>query len=125
MKPRGAVALLVTLPLIFGGCATSAAGGGGNLDRLTAEQIQAALQSVDEPLYPVIVRTRPQWLIARTGRPGAVVFMDGIETGPIETLQTVAARRVERAAYVSPEDTAARFGSAFEGGIIEVTLRRR
>lgn len=112
----------VAVALSTSACATGSAGGPGG-PQLTGPQIEAALTDVDETLYQVLVRTRPEWLIARTGAAAPVVFMDGIETGPIETLHALLARQVERVTYLLPADAVARLGESYGGGVIEVTVR--
>lgn len=119
---RGGRAVVTALLLLAGGaCATSS--GGASARQLNAAQIMATLQSQDETFYEVLVRARPEWLVARTGAPAPVVFIDGIETGPLETLHTLLARHVQSAEYLLPAEAASRMGAGYEGGVIQVSRR--
>ena len=104
-------------------CASGGGGGGGGdqVGQLTNAQLAAA-SSPDETLYTTLIRIRPQWLIAPTGRPGATVFVDEIETGPVSTLQVIASRAVASVQFLTPQAATSRFGRSVEGGAIDVRL---
>jgi hypothetical protein len=105
-------------------CASGGAGGGGNANQLTATELTAAAQNAGEPLMETLQRIRPQWLVVRTGQPSPIVRIDGVESGALNTLQTITTGRVDRIVYIRPEAAASRFGPNYEGGAFEVTLKR-
>jgi hypothetical protein len=135
------------LVLVLAGCASGAgaAGAGGTAELITQEQIdEAALDSALE----VIRRFRPRWLQATRnptsggvapvgGRPGMpqdgrdtignevypTVVRDGIRLGEIDTLASISSRTVASIRFLSPTDARTRYGSGFDGGVIEVVSR--
>jgi hypothetical protein len=125
-----ATTLLVLLIAFSAACASGGAagggggGGGGSANQVTATELAAAAQNAGEPLRETIQKIRPQWLVVRTGQPSPIVFIDGVNSGELNILQTITTGRVDRVAYVRPEAAASRFGSGFEGGAIEVFLKR-
>jgi hypothetical protein len=113
----------VALVMALSACAPRPLGTGGT-SGLTAIELDRVSASPDEPVYQTLQRVRPHWLVPGTGRPGAVVFIDGIQVGGLTTLQTIATGRVDTIAFLPPDGATRRYGSGFEGGIIELTLRR-
>lgn len=137
------LALLLALAACASGAAGSGAGGSG--DVITQEQIdQAALGSTLE----IVRRYRPRWLqptrsptssgvAPLVGRPGmpqdpgqlvvtdvyATVVRDGVRLGEISSLASIEARTVASIRFVSARDAATRYGSGYEGGVIEVVSR--
>ena len=108
-----------------GGAAGGGGGGGGNANQLTATDLAAAALNAGEPLRETIQRVRPQWLVVRTGQPSPVVMFDGqAQSGDLSVLQTITAGRVERVTYIRPEAAASRYGPGYEGGAIDVVLKR-
>lgn len=120
-----ATAFIVLLTVMSAACASGGAGGGGgSANELTATELAAAAQNGGEPLMETLQRIRPQWLVVRTGQPSPIVRIDGVESGSLNTLQTITTGRVDRIVYIRPEAAASRFGPNYEGGAFEVTLKR-
>jgi len=111
---------------------------------ITQQQIdEAGLDSALE----VVRRYRPRWLqptrsptsgvVPITGRPGmpqdgrggvvedvyATVVRDGVRLGEISTLSSISPRSVGSIHFVSAADARTRYGSGYEGGVIEVRSR--
>jgi hypothetical protein len=120
-------------------------GGGGSADLITQAQIDEA--SLDNVLE-VVRRYRPRWL-QRTrsptssgvaplvGRPGMpqdpgqlvvtdvypTVVRDGVRLGEVGTLASISPRTVASIRFVSATDATTRYGSGYDGGVIEVVSR--
>jgi len=136
------------LTLALAACASGAGGGSGqgrSADLITQEQIdQAALDSA----LDVIRRYRPRWLdptrsptasgiAPLVGRPGMpqdgaayvvnevypTVVRDGIRLGEIDSLATISPRTVASIRFLSASDASTRYGSGYDGGVIEVVSR--
>lgn len=118
--PRVPFALLLTVMLVAGACASAGTGGGGSANVLTAADLEA---SGGEPLYDTLERIRPQWLVTRSGQPNPVVLIDGVQSGGMGTMRTLTSGSVEEIRYIRPEAAASRFGRGFEGGAFEITLK--
>lgn len=139
---------IFSLILSLGACASGAPGGsgeGGSADLITQEQIdEAALDSVLE----VVRRYRARWLqptrgpassgiVPLVGRPdmpqdhGALtlnavyptVVRDGIRLGEISSLASISPRTVASIRFLSAADASTRYGSGYDGGVIEVVSR--
>jgi hypothetical protein len=108
--------------LLWMGCAGGAGGGGTDPSRLTSTELTAAASSAGETLYATLLRVRPQWLVAPSGRPGATVFIDQVETGPVSTLQVIPTDAVLSVQFLAPQAASSRFGRSLEGGAIDVRL---
>jgi hypothetical protein len=109
-------------------------------------------QQIDEAglgnALEVVRRYRPRWLqpmrnptsagvVPVVGHPGmpqdpgqlrstdlyATVVRDGIRLGDIDTLGSVEARTVASIRLLSPTDARTRYGSGYDGGVIEVQSR--
>ena len=136
------------LILALAACASGAgggSGGGGPADVITQEVIdQAALDSA----LDVIRRYRPRWLLPTrsptasgivplVGHPGMpqdgdalivnevypTVVRDGIRLGEISSLATISPRTVASIRFLSATDASTRYGSGYDGGVIEVVSR--
>jgi len=140
---------LWTFALILGvaACASGAggSGAGGSGDVITQQQIdEAAVGSAMD----VVRRYRPRWLqpmrsptssgvAPLVGRPGmpqdpgqlvvtdvyATVVRDGVRLGEISTLSSISSRTVASIRFVSATDATTRYGSGYDGGVIEVVSR--
>jgi hypothetical protein len=90
-----------------------------------------------ETAYDVVSRLRADFLkgrgtVTRTTsqrpeqvQPSITVFVDGIESGPVErTLHLIPAIEVQEIRLYRATDAATKFGSRHNGGVIEVTMRR-
>jgi hypothetical protein len=118
------IVLACTLAGLLVSCASSSstqATASGTADQLTGEQLRAAASAPDEPVYAILVRMRPQWLIARTGQPDVVVFVDGVPTGAPSTLQVIGSSRVASVRFLEAE-VATRAHPGVTGATIDVRL---
>jgi hypothetical protein len=137
------LALVLALAACAGGAGGS--GGGGSANLITREQIdEAPLGSA----LDVVRRYRPRWLQPTgrpssagvapvVGRPGmpqapgqltatdvyATVVRDGVRLGEVGTLASIEARSVASIRFVSAADATTRYGSGYDGGVIEVVSR--
>jgi hypothetical protein len=80
--------------------------------------------------YDVVARTHAEFfrdrgrtsLLARDhARP--VVFLNDVEYGVIETLRNIPASRLHEIRFYSGTEAAAKFGSAYSGGVIQLISR--
>jgi hypothetical protein len=137
----------LALILALAACASGAggSGGGGSADLITQEQIDAV---VPANALEVVRRYRPRWLqpmrnptsagvVPVVGHPGmpqdpgqmrstdlyATVVRDGVRLGEIDTLASVDARTVVSIRLLSPTDARTRYGSGYDGGVIELVSR--
>jgi hypothetical protein len=94
---------------------------------ITREQLEEAGTS---NVYDVITRLHNEYLNDRgktsvlsntTSR--AVVFMEDQEYGIIETLQNIPASRIQLIRYYTGIEAAAKFGSQYGGGVIQLIPR--
>ena len=135
------------LVLALAACASGSggSGGGGSVDVITQQQIDDA--GLDTA-WDVVRYYRPRWLQPSrsptsssvrplTGRPGmpqdggdavggevyATVVLDGVQYGAVESLSSISPRTVASIQFVSASDARTRYGSGFEGGVIEVQSR--
>jgi hypothetical protein len=136
------------LVLALAACATGGGGStseSGSADMITQEQIDHA--ELDSAL-DVIRRYRPRWLqpargpassgivplVGRAGMPqdpGALtlnavyptVVRDGIRLGEISSLATISSRTVASIRFLSATDASTRYGSRYDGGVIELVSR--
>jgi hypothetical protein len=96
---------------------------------LTGEEIATA-HANDGTAYDAIARLRPNWLavhgVATQGSEFAVVFVDGQQLGPPETLRNIPAYHVADIRYYDITQAGARFGiKGGTGGVIEVRISAR
>ena len=143
--PRGAWSFALVFGLV--GCASGSGGstGGGSVDVITQQQID---DSGLDTAWDVVRYYRPRWLQPSraptsasvrplTGRPGmpqdrgdtvsedvyATVVLDGVQYGGIDSLSSIRPSTVASIQFVSASDARTRYGSGFEGGVIEVRSR--
>ena len=96
---------------------------------LSGEEIQTA-HATEGTAYDAVARLRPNWLashgVATQGSEYAVVFVDGQQFGPPESLRNIRAYTVNDIRYYDITQAGARFGlKAGTGGVIEVRLRTK
>src|SRR6266566_246298 len=117
------------------GCATSAAPGTPAAPRmsafLTAAEMAAAHADVNTA-YDAVARLRPNWLAAHgvtsavangAGTEYALVFVDGMQYGDLNSLRGIPAYHVGNMRYYDVTQAGARFGiRAGSSGVIEVTM---
>ena len=118
--------IIAAFALVLGltGCmATSggAAGGGGRPNELTTAEFTPDLQVLT--LYQAIQRLRPAWLRARGGS-GPRVYVNGVQRGGVDELNSLRVDQIESASRMSPADATTRYGTDHGGGVIFVVLRR-
>jgi hypothetical protein len=132
----GAVRLMPTLALAASLTAAAAchrapdvAVPGSAMNVITRDELDSA-GAVS--IYDVIVRRHALFLrdrgptsINSKSAPRAVVFLAEQEYGPIETLRNLPAERFESVRYYSGTEAAARFGSQYNGGVIQLVPRYR
>lgn len=132
-------ALVLLSILAFGACASGgpqapasegAAGAAaeGPLNVLSGEELR---QTGVANLWDALRRLRPQWLRARASgsliSPAAqepVVFLHGVEYGPLRSLQQMNIDQVRRVEWVDGRTATTRFGTGHGGGVIMVDLDR-
>ena len=149
---RAAWSLALVLGLVMGlaACASGSGGSGesgGSADMITQEQIDGAAFA---NTLEVVRRYRPRWLQPTrspssssvrpvAGRPSigmpqsggdsvadevyAKVLLNGAPYGEIAALSSLSPQSVASIHYVSPSDARTRYGSGYEGGVIEVRSR--
>lgn len=125
--PRKLAGLATLLLLVGFGAAcgsTGGAGGGGNPDLITREQIDEAPVAT---AFELIERMRPRWLRPRTQGSFsstepvyAEVYMDGRRFGPVNSLHQISTTSIDRIEYVDALDATTRFGTGHAGGVIHV-----
>lgn len=122
----GAVPLFAVL-LAGSAVACSSTGGntsGGNPDLITREQI---LEQPEQSAFELIERLRPRWLRARSqgsfSNPTpeyAVVYVDDMRFGEINSLHRINAAEIDRIEFISGLDATTRFGTGTGGGVIHI-----
>ena len=96
---------------------------------LTANEIQ--MQKAGAwTAYDVIARLRPEYLRSRgaaslrnTTPPTAVVYLDEMRYGGINSLKSLSADQILRIEYINASDATTRFGTDHLGGAILVTTK--
>jgi hypothetical protein len=98
---------------------------------LYAEEIRAANLDV-ESVHEAISRLRPNWLTRGTTSfdppqtEFAVVFVDGVRYGELESLRNLAADHVAAVRYYGPAEATPRFGlQSGLAGVIEVSMKKK
>lgn len=97
---------------------------------LAAEEIRAA--NVDAgTAYDAISRLRPNWLTRGTisfdppSTEFAVVYVDGRQHGPLDSLRNIDANQIADVRYYSPTEAGGKFGlRGGLSGVIEVTTKK-
>ena len=94
---------------------------------LSGEEILTSHAS-EGSAYDAVARLRPNWLavkgVASQGPETAVVFVDGQQYGPPETLRNIRAYHVADIRYYDITQAGARFGiKGGTGGVIEVRIK--
>ena len=96
---------------------------------LTGEEINSA-HANEGTAYDAVARLRPNWLVghgvAAQGSEFAMVFVDGQQYGPPESLKTIQAYHVTDIRYYDITQAGARFGiRGGTGGVIEVRIKTK
>jgi len=126
-------AYLIALAVVLGCASGSNPSGAVKVPRtanyLTGEEI-AAQNATEGTAYDAIARLRPNWLatkgVATQGPEYPVVFVDGQEFGPPESLRNIHAFHVNDIRYYDITQAGARFGiKGGTGGVIEVRIKTK
>jgi len=121
---------LALLLVLAAACSTTGgSGGGGNPDLITREQVEMLPEGT---AFTVIQRFRSSWLRARTqGSFGstepayAMVFVDEMRYGEINSLSRISSTEIESIQYISATDATTRYGTGYLGGIIRINTLGR
>jgi len=130
----GSLLMLFVLATVSPGCAPAvggartSGGSGAGPNTLTGDEIR---ETSEENLYLAISRLRPRWLQTRARgsltfgeSTGPIVYLFGMQHGPVSTLSTMNVNEVNRVDFLSPIDATTRFGTGHVGGVILVDLAR-
>ncbi|HEX6574219.1 MAG TPA: hypothetical protein VF042_04545 [Gemmatimonadaceae bacterium] len=100
--------------------------GGDRRNNISTDEIR----QVSNPgwsAYDLISKVRPDWLRSRSAQTlrepdpiFAVIYVDDIYHGELESLKDITVSRVESVQFISAYDTTARFGQTYQGGAIMV-----
>ena len=120
---------LLAMWVFAAGCSSATGSGAGNPERrnvITADEIK----DVANPgwsAYDLISRVRPEYLKSRSAQTlrepepvYAVVYLDDIYHGELESLKDITISRVASVQFINAYDTTARFGQTYQGGAIMV-----
>ncbi|MEO7367742.1 MAG: hypothetical protein ABIZ36_07280 [Gemmatimonadaceae bacterium] len=106
-------------------------GAPGHRDTLFEAEIQTN-RVPGMTVYDLVVHLRPEYLRSRgsnslrnTTPPTAVVYVDNVQFGSIETMRSMAADNIAQIHYMSASDATTRFGMDHTGGAILITSRIR
>lgn len=75
--------------------------------------------------YEAIERLRPQWFMTRGGA-GAdvpVLFIENARQASLEGLRSLSVDMIEEMRFINARDATTRWGTGFQGGVIQVILR--
>ena len=100
---------------------------------ITAAEIVGSHVEVQvSDLYDAIKRLRPEFLRRRTNMPDSpfteshiIVYVDGVQYGPVETLAMIPMELVSTIRYIRPAEANIRYGRAHVSGAIEVITTRK
>ncbi len=133
--------LFFALSFAFAGCGAPGqfappSSGGGSPDEISREEI-ASLPDGDA--YQIIQQLRPRWVrtrvtgtfgsVAAAGDGGdgaiyAVVFVDDMRFGEIDSLRQIRSPEIERIEYINARDATTLYGTGYMAGVIRVRTRR-
>lgn len=122
-------ASVIALFMLVAAACASAGGGssGGSRDLITREQIEDLPEGT---AFTVVQRYRSGWLRARSqgsftsSTPDyAVVFVDEMRYGDINSLSRISTSNIETIEYISATDATTRYGTGYPGGIIRIHTR--
>jgi len=129
---RTRLAFVLLLAIVAGACATSSGGSGEprrDRNRLTAEDL---VPVEGFTAWDAVQRLRPMWL-----RPGGIrnsanpaghypaVFVDQSPFGDLDALNRFRVANIEEIRYMNATDATIRYGGAFQGGVILITMKRQ
>lgn len=106
-------------------------GAPGHRDILFEAEIQTnrvpgmTVYDVVEHLRPEYLRSRGSNSLRNTAPPTAIVYVDNVQYGSLETMRSMAADNIAQVQYMSASDATTRFGMDHTGGAILITTRIR
>lgn len=128
---RSIASCLVAAWALCAACASGTSSSQGPAVGVTRDAItrEALVDLPYDNAYEVVRALKPQWLRARrspsmgSGPVEPVVFLDGRRYGPLDTLRDFRLLDVQEIRYLSPPDATTRYGTGYDGGIINVRTR--
>jgi hypothetical protein len=125
--------MLLFLQMVVAGCGSGPAPnkGLGFRDRniLTLEEIQVArvggwtAWDLISQLRPEFLRSRGASSLRSTAPVTAVVYVDDLRFGELDSLRTMSADQINRIVYVNAADATTRYGTDHLGGAILITTK--
>ncbi len=125
--------IALALGLVVGGCGTGRAPEAGygfrNRNVITYDEISMS-RTGGSSAYDLIQRLRPEYLRSRGTSSlsnitpvTAVVYIDEVRYGQLESLRTLSADQIREVHYINASDATTRFGTDHVGGAILITTR--
>jgi hypothetical protein len=120
---------LFVVATLAGGChqRTAEPPFGGNPNVITREELaEAGTGSVYDAIvrrHALFLKDRGRTSIYGKNIPRAIVFIADTEYGVIETMRNLPAERFEMVRYYPDTEAAAKFGSEYSGGVIQLIPR--
>ena len=119
--------LVLVLAAVVSACASAAdpaSGGGGETGRSSTLIVRAQLaQYSGRTALEAVQRFNPRWLTYERGR--VRVVFDGRSPDNLDALDRLRADDVESLRFLTGTDATRKYGTGFNGGVIEVTSRDR
>jgi hypothetical protein len=130
---RARAAALLVGAFVIGACAGRPRTGDRDRNLIRADEIATVAEA--STAYDVVSRLRPEFLRTRgprsaaagklTEQPTITVFLDGVESGPVErTLYLIPATEVFEIRLYRAADAVTKYGTRHTGGVIAVTTKR-
>ena len=128
------LAMALALGLVIGGCGSSRAPETGygfrNRNTITYEEITTS-STGNASAYDLIQRLRPEYFRSRgpsslsnTTPVTAVVYVDEVRYGEIQSLRALNSAHIREVHYINASDATTRFGTDHVGGAILITTRK-
>ncbi|MGI9045162.1 MAG: hypothetical protein ACR2GK_13715 [Gemmatimonadaceae bacterium] len=125
--------IALALGLVIGGCGSGRAPEAGygfrNRNVITFDEISMS-RSVSTSAFDLIQRLRPEYLRSRGTSSlsnitpvTAVVYVDEVRYGQLESLRSLSADQIREVHYINASDATTRFGTDHVGGAILITTR--
>ncbi len=100
-----------------------------NRNVLLVDEITAA-KGMGGSAYDMIAQLRPEFLRSRgatslrnTTPPTAIVYLDGVKYGDLQSLRQISGEHVTRVDYLNGSEATTRFGTDHVGGAIIITTK--
>lgn len=125
--------IALALGLVIGGCGSGRAPEAGygfrNRNVITYDEISMS-RTGGTSAYDLIQRLRPEYLRSRGTSSlsnitpvTAVVYVDEVKYGQLESLRSLSADQIREVHYINASDATTRFGTDHVGGAILITTR--